>query len=57
MIYQNFKILLLQKILSGSPILYNNIKFINKRLEVEEIRNKIRNFIINKKVIIPKNQA
>ena len=40
--------------MSGNPILFNNIKFINKRSEVEEIRNKIRNFIINKKVIIPK---
>ena len=47
-------IIITKKILSGNPILYNNIKFINKRSEVEEIRNKIRNFIINKKVIIPK---
>ena len=44
-----------KNILAGKAILYKDIKFIDKRSEVEKIREKISNFLINKKVVIPKN--
>ncbi len=49
------KIIIKKTVNSGKPLLYESVNFKNKRINVENIRDKIRNFLINKNVTIPKN--
>lgn len=39
----------------GKPLMYKDVTIIDKRIDVIKIRDEIRNFLVNKKVIIPKN--
>ena len=49
------KIILKQNLSKGKPILYSNIKITDERTKISKIRDKVKNFLSNKNVVIPKN--